>query len=339
MSVATSSNINIISTTDKPFNIYHTCSALFRSLADKGNCYLSYYSIVILRDLLGRTNRAVIEAVLESWLTNETSEQLAKLYRLNQYVSWFPRIPEVDDSSYWAGLWKAWWNSCFWERKIWGDDIDDLLSCLQQIMMIMYRGIFQKYAMTRHVIRKCPSDHNPRNVISREQIVAIKVMRKDSDICKYLGSARDTDQNLILGYLATAGLDIMIFEMEKSTAESLAFDYAKCGFKGMIPLDLSKLNPEVVQRNISLIHYPPTKIANSLRQRCFDLFVEICFGNPQPLSNLDLTQLLRGIQHIRREMLQHGTCPVNHLARVFFYEVSPPSFPTHKDCRQISRLK
>ncbi len=89
------------------------------------------------------------------------------------------------------------------------------------------------------------------------------------------------------------------------------------------PINLSELIPEVLQTDTpSLIHYPPNEIANSLRQQCFDLFIEICFGNSQRLSNLlHLTPLLRRIQSIRMEKLQIGTCPANHLARIFFYEV------------------
>ena len=72
------------------------------------------------------------------------------LYRLDEYVAWLPlgfrdpaRSKKID--KFWADLWEAWWACLFWEREIWGDGVEDLISCLRRIMSLKYHGLIEMY--------------------------------------------------------------------------------------------------------------------------------------------------------------------------------------------------
>ena len=229
------SNVTVISSQPKPHRVSHPCSSLFRSFTAQGDAYLSKHANGILSDLLGQYNQALVQSVLSNWDSKETSEELTRLYRLDEYVSWSHESPEEikDPQSYRVGIWKAWWGCCFWEREVWSDYTGDLLSCLRNLITMKYGEIIQKYSTEREVFRECSSHHDPKTVVSLEQIVAKHVMRGDPDVCKYLGPARSTEKDLVLGYLATIGSDISIFETEKGRAESIASECAKRGFKSI----------------------------------------------------------------------------------------------------------
>lgn len=235
--VLTLSNVIVISSNPERHRVSQSCSSLFRSFTCQGDAYLSKHANVILTNLLGQYNQSLVQSVLSNWNSNETSEELTRLYRLEEYVSWSRESSEEikDLRSYRVGIWKAWWSCCFWEREVWSDYIGDLLSCLRKLMMMKFGEIIQKYSTEREGFRECSPDHDPRNVVGREQIVAKKVMRVDPEVCEYLGPTGTTDNDLVLGYLATVGSGISIFDTKRNRAESIAFECAKRGFESKTP--------------------------------------------------------------------------------------------------------
>lgn len=226
---------NVKSSNPKLHRVRHLCTSQFRALAFRGNAKLSGYSNSILTDLLGQDNRALHNYVHVNWNSTSTTEELARLYRLNDYVNWCPKSPRQIKGAkkYWVDLWKAWWGACFWEREVWGDDVEDLLSCLRMIMEMKYRGLVQEYSTNRQVIRERSSDHDRMNVVGREQVVVRPVLRGNVEICGYLGPAAHDIKNIILGYVATnrdfAG--ISIYATDESRADSTFITYANRGFK------------------------------------------------------------------------------------------------------------
>lgn len=173
-----------------------------------------------------------------NWTLNETGQELALLYRLNNYIGWFVQSPRKikDAEKFWADVWKAWWGGCFWEREIWGDDdIEDLLSCLRRIMALKYRGLVQRYSTDRRVARGVSSKREPMNIDS-EYVVAREVRREDATICEWIGAPSGNNNCHILGYLATSRCGIEIFAVEESEAVSITVAYAKRGSNGNIPL-------------------------------------------------------------------------------------------------------
>lgn len=302
---------------------------------------------------MGPKNRTLHQHVDANWNSNETWKELAMLYRLDEYVGWLPktlRSGNIDDDvkkkaelsrdKFWADIWEAWWACCFWERELWGDDIEDLLSCLRRIMELKYRGLVQGFSTRR--IMDGPSNKNTDrrstmsvvDVRSEQGIVDVKEIRRGDDaICEWLGTALPGKEKDFLGYLANLneelGGPISIFAFDKDVAVSTALAYAKFGYKSITlshpPFTLfSKLTfRKALQKDMSqLIHHFPVQNGNRIRQKSFNFLIETCFGNPQPLSiSLHIEPLLHRIQLLRRETIRIGTCPANHLARIFWFEV------------------
>ena len=226
----------VISSCPKPRRNNHYCASQFRSLVFRGDAKLTHYTNSILTDLLGQHNRLLHQFVYVNWTANKTTEELTRLYRLQEYVGWGPKSPrEIKHAAkFWVDLWKAWWGACFWEREVWGDDVDDLLFCLRGIMAIKYRGFVHEYSTNRRVIRERSFDYDRMNIVRREQVVERPVQRGNAPICECLGPAVRGNEDNILGYLATipdSRVGISIYAAKKSRAVSTAIAYAKRGFK------------------------------------------------------------------------------------------------------------
>ena len=189
---------NSISSNPKPRRINHPCSSQFRSLVFRGETKLSYYSNLILIDLLGEDNRTLCQSVHVHWTLNEASQDLALLYRLNKYIGWSSKSPRKIHRAvkFWADGWKAWWGCCFWEREVWGDDVKDLLSCLRRIMALRYRGLVQRYSTNRRVNRGGSSKHDRMNIVG--ETPAREVRREDATICEWLGPPSGDNKKIFL---------------------------------------------------------------------------------------------------------------------------------------------
>jgi hypothetical protein len=214
-------------------NSHHSYSTEFRSLVYEGDRKLLNYSHSILFELFGPFNYELYRFVHIHWVSNETIRELSILYRLNEYVGWSPRplrtVGTIDAENFWVTIWKVWWASCFREREVWGDDIEDLLSCLRRIIITKYRGLVQQYTTNTPVIQG--SSSNETSVVAIKHANEGIVLRGDDVICKWIGQDRKRKAT-VLGYLSPIGIDIPVYAVEKDEAASAAFAYAKCGFKG-----------------------------------------------------------------------------------------------------------
>jgi hypothetical protein len=168
------------------------------------------------------------------------------LYRLDEYVGWLPNsLRDGDDNKvrdkFWADIWEAWWACCFSEREIWGDDIDDLLSFLRRIIELKYWGLLERYSTDRHPNQEEESIHHSVNVDEHEKVNIREVWSNDDNICEWLRPAVAAKEKEFLGYLATLGSDISIYDEDPEVAISTALLYSKYGHKGDIAPKLFQL--------------------------------------------------------------------------------------------------
>lgn len=214
---------------------HHPYSTEFRSLVYEGDRKLLSYSHSILLELFGRINYQLYRFVHIHWSSDETIQELSILYRLNQYVGWSPTplrtIITKKGNNFWVDIWKVWWASCFREREIWGDDIEDLLSCLRRIITSKYRGLVQQFTTNYRLIQGDSS--NETSVVAIKHANEGIVLRGDDVICKWIGQSPDRKAT-VLGYLSPIGIDIPIYAVEQGKAASAALVYAKRGFKGKL---------------------------------------------------------------------------------------------------------
>jgi len=231
-------------------DFHYIYSIEVRTLVHEGDKKLKKYSNPILLELLGQGNIVLHPIVQYHWHSITTKQELSILYRLNQYVGWSPRplrtVDTKEKESFWIDIWKAWWACCFREREVWGDDIEDLLSCLRRIMALMYRRLVQQYATNNRVIPGYWSDRMSVAGVKHANVSTVK--RGDDVIRKSIGHENKTilekgddgirewieqvKEKTILGYLAPTGIGIPIFSVDKDDAALTAFVFAKRGFKG-----------------------------------------------------------------------------------------------------------
>ena len=215
----------------------------FRTLAFNGDLELKFRSNPIITRLFGPNSRLIGQFLSSDWLSNETWQELAMFYRLDEYVGWFPKSlrdgDDVDNSNkFWADVWEAWWACCFSEREIWGDDVDDLVSCLRRLIELKYWTLVKKYSTNLGIDRES-SIHHRMNIDQNEQVHTEEVWTTNADIRQCVGSVLKDKNKEFLGYLGILGSDILSYSEEIDIAISSALFYAKHGYKGIFSKDFS----------------------------------------------------------------------------------------------------
>lgn len=136
-------------------------------------------------------------------------------------------------SKYWGEIWKAWWAACFWERELWGNDIEDLLSCLRKLMALKYDGLVKKYSTNTPVIRVGSRIHDRAKRVPREDVDVEEASRRDAATSEWLGPFKDKDDKGIFGYLATTiEHNVPFYADKRDKAVSIAVAYTNRNFKG-----------------------------------------------------------------------------------------------------------
>ena len=221
----------------------------FRTLAFDGDLALKFHSNSIILEVFGDC-RMIEQRVCDDWLSNATWNELAMLYRLDEYVGWFPKSlrgggHSGDRDKFWADIWEAWWACCFSEREIWGDNIDDLISFLRRIIELKYWGLVERYSTCKQPYQEESSIHRPVSDGENEQVPVREVQRGDNDICEWLGPASPKQKNEFLGYLATIPFDISIYSEDREIAVSIALLYSKYGYRDTV-------SPKIISISIRL---------------------------------------------------------------------------------------
>ena len=62
----------------------------YRWLLQIGDTELNYASSAILFELFGDTNRMLVRALQDDWISNDNWSKLALVYGLHNYVAWIP---------------------------------------------------------------------------------------------------------------------------------------------------------------------------------------------------------------------------------------------------------
>jgi hypothetical protein len=211
----------------------------FRMLAKQGDSVLGLHSLSILFTLFRPENRMLIQNIYEDWTSNASWQELAMIYRLDEYVGWLPNsLRELDHSpeieKFWADLWEAWWASCFSEREFWDDDVDDLSCILRRIIEVKYRVLVERYSATGVIIQTEPSIQNDNRMdeIEPSEVHVEEVWTSNDDIRAWWIPHLSGRDNMFLGYSAKIGSDISCFAQSLEDAVSSAASYFKYGYKG-----------------------------------------------------------------------------------------------------------
>lgn len=102
-------------------------------------------------------------------------------YRLDECVGWIPKSLRDGNKNegkdkFWVDIWEAWWACLFFEREIWGDDVEDLVSFLKRMIELKYWGLVEKYSTNRRVDQGVWIDHNV-NIDNVQQVPVREVQQ------------------------------------------------------------------------------------------------------------------------------------------------------------------